>query len=181
MTPGLWKHKWRPIQICLIVNNFGVEYVEIEHFNHLLTVLQQYHQVQTNMAGNKIVGLNVQWDFPSKQVRTDMKSYVNDLLLNLNWPMPKKPQLLPFTATPIAFSQKNQFTPDKATSAPLSPDYIKCIQKIIGFLLYFDNKLLVALVAISAQQAKQQYIWNNSLKCSSTMLPHTPMMALSTE
>jgi hypothetical protein len=65
MTPGLWKHKWWPIQFCLIINNFGVEYVGIKHFNHLV-VLQRYHQVQTNMAGNKIVGLNVQWDFPSK-------------------------------------------------------------------------------------------------------------------
>jgi hypothetical protein len=65
-TPGLWKHKWWPIQFCLIVNKFGMEYVGIEHFNHLLAILQRYHQVQTNMAGNKIVGLNVQWDFPSK-------------------------------------------------------------------------------------------------------------------
>jgi hypothetical protein len=26
-TPSLWHHKWRPIQFCLIVDNFGVEYV----------------------------------------------------------------------------------------------------------------------------------------------------------
>jgi hypothetical protein len=107
-TPYLWKHKWRPIQFCCIINDFGVEYVGIKHFNHLLAVLQQYRQVQTNMAGNKIVGLNVQWDFPSKQVCINMKCYVNDPLLNLNWPMPKKPQLLPFTATPIAYDQKTQ-------------------------------------------------------------------------
>jgi hypothetical protein len=107
MTPGLWKHKWWTIQFCLIVDYFGIEYVGIEHFNHLLMVLQRYHQVQTNMAGNKIAGLNVQWDFPSKQVRMDMKSYVKDLLLSLNRPMPKKPQLLPFTATPIAYGKKN--------------------------------------------------------------------------
>jgi hypothetical protein len=37
-TPGLWRHKWRPIQFCLIVDDFGVEYVGIEHFNHLLDV-----------------------------------------------------------------------------------------------------------------------------------------------
>jgi hypothetical protein len=24
-TPGLWHHKWRPIQFCLIVDDFGVE------------------------------------------------------------------------------------------------------------------------------------------------------------
>jgi hypothetical protein len=26
-SPGLWRHKWRPIQFCLIVDDFGVEYV----------------------------------------------------------------------------------------------------------------------------------------------------------
>ena len=26
-TPGLWSHKWRPIQFVLLVNNFGIEYV----------------------------------------------------------------------------------------------------------------------------------------------------------
>jgi hypothetical protein len=131
-----------------------VEYVGIEYFNHLLAVLQWYHQVQTNMAGNKIAGLNVQWDFPSKQVRIDMKSYINDLLLNLNWPMHKKTQLLPFTATPIAYGQKKQCTPDKDTLAPLFPDHIKRVQKIIGSPLYYAravySKLLVALNAISA-------------------------------
>ncbi len=87
-----------------------------------------------------------------------MKSYVNNLLLSLNWPMPKKPQLLPFTATPIAYGQKNQYTPDKDTLASLSPERIKRVQKIIGSLLYYaqavDNMLLVALNAISARQAK---------------------------
>ena len=24
-TPGLWIHKWRPIQFCLLVDDFGVE------------------------------------------------------------------------------------------------------------------------------------------------------------
>ena len=130
----------------------------IEHFNHLLAVLQWYHQVQTNMAGDKIAGLNVQWDFPIKQVRIDMKSYVNNLLLNLNWPMPKKPQLLPFTATLIAYGQKILFMPDKDTLTPLLPDCIKPVQKIIRSLLYYvqavNNKLLVVLNAISAQHAE---------------------------
>jgi hypothetical protein len=78
-TPGLWKHIWQPIQFCLIVDDFGIGYVAIKHFNHLLLILQRYHQVQTNMAGNKIVGLNVRWDFPTKRVHMNMRSYVKDL------------------------------------------------------------------------------------------------------
>ena len=27
-TPGLWTHKWRPVAFSLIVDDFGVKYVE---------------------------------------------------------------------------------------------------------------------------------------------------------
>ena len=39
--PGLWRHKWRPIQFFLLVVNFGVEYVGLENFNHLLNLLKK--------------------------------------------------------------------------------------------------------------------------------------------
>ena len=26
-TPGLWRHKWRPITVCLIIDGFDIEYV----------------------------------------------------------------------------------------------------------------------------------------------------------
>jgi len=35
-TPGLWRHKWQPLQFSLIVDDFGVEYVGIEHFTSYL-------------------------------------------------------------------------------------------------------------------------------------------------
>ena len=38
-TPGLWKHTWRHIQFCLIVDNFGIEYVGKKHAHHLRSVL----------------------------------------------------------------------------------------------------------------------------------------------
>jgi hypothetical protein len=40
-TPRLWHHKWRPLQFCLIVDDFGVEYIGIEHFNFLLELLKK--------------------------------------------------------------------------------------------------------------------------------------------
>ena len=36
-TPGLWRHRWRPIQFVLIVDDFGVEYVK----KRMLTTLQK--------------------------------------------------------------------------------------------------------------------------------------------
>ena len=44
-NPVLWRHKWRPIQFCLIVYDFGVEYVRKKNADHLATILKksQYH------------------------------------------------------------------------------------------------------------------------------------------
>jgi hypothetical protein len=66
------------------VDDFGVEYVGIEHFNHLLMLLKKYHQIQTNMAGDKIAGINIQWDFPGQRVCIDMQTYIDTLLLTLD-------------------------------------------------------------------------------------------------
>ena len=39
-TPGLWRHKWIPIRFCLVVDDFGVEYVVKQHAEHLATTLK---------------------------------------------------------------------------------------------------------------------------------------------
>ena len=44
-TPGLWRHKWRSIMFCLIVDDFGVEYVGKQNVNHLAMVLKKYHNI----------------------------------------------------------------------------------------------------------------------------------------
>ena len=110
------------------------------------------------MAGNKIAGINVQWDFPGRRVRIDMQTYIDNLLLTLNWPKSRKPQLSPFIATPIAYGKKTQLTQDEDRSALLSPKRLLRVQKIVGSLLYYaraaDNKLLVALNAIASHQSK---------------------------
>jgi hypothetical protein len=130
----------------------------IEHFNHLLTLLNKNHQIQTNKPGNKIVGINIQWDFPGRRVCIDMQTCIDTLLLTLDWPKPQKRQLLPFIATPIAYGQKTQLTPEKDTSAPLLAKCLLRVQKIIGSLLYYaravDNKLIIALNTIAARQSK---------------------------
>jgi hypothetical protein len=157
-TPDLGRHTWHLIQFCFIVDDFGIEYVGIEHFNHLLMLLKKYHQIQTNMVGDKIAGINIQWDFPGRRVCIDMRTYIDILLLTLDWPKPRKGQLLPFIATPIAYGQKTQLTPEEDTSAPLPAECLLRVQKIIGSLLYYaravDNKLLVVLNAITARQSK---------------------------
>ncbi|KAL7481927.1 hypothetical protein ACHAW6_007610 [Cyclotella cf. meneghiniana] len=38
-TPGLWQHKGHPIMFTLIVDDFGVEYISIQHAHHLHDII----------------------------------------------------------------------------------------------------------------------------------------------
>ena len=69
----------------------------------------------------------------------------------------KKPQLSPHKHRPIHYGATQQLVQPTDTSKPLNEKGIKRIQGIVGALLYVvravNNKLLVALSAIGAQQA----------------------------
>ena len=56
-TPGLWRHKWRPILFSLVVDDFGVKYVGRAHAEHLVTTLRKYHTLKTDWAGTLYCGI----------------------------------------------------------------------------------------------------------------------------
>jgi hypothetical protein len=156
-TPGLWHHKWCPVQFCLIVDDFGVKYVGLKHFTHLLDVLKKFHGVQINMAGDKFAGIDIIWDYVACRCCISMPGYIKNLLIKFKHPHPIKPQFSPYKCLLISYGAKAQLTPDANTSVLLDK-HRKCrIQEIIGSLLYYalgvDNKLLVALSAIAARQS----------------------------
>ena len=43
-TPGLWKHKTRPIMFNLCVDDFGINYVGREHTDHLIASLEKHYE-----------------------------------------------------------------------------------------------------------------------------------------
>ena len=59
-TPCLWRHKWRQIQFCLVVDDFGVEYVGKQHADHLATILKKYHNTTEDWEGKKYAGIDLQ-------------------------------------------------------------------------------------------------------------------------
>eukprot|EP00804_Cyclotella_cryptica_P003521 CCRYP_002151-RA/>CCRYP_002151-RA protein AED:0.44 eAED:0.35 QI:0/-1/0/1/-1/0/1/0/79 len=42
VTPGFWKHDWRPIAFALCVDDFGVKFVGIRNAKHLLHALKEF-------------------------------------------------------------------------------------------------------------------------------------------
>jgi hypothetical protein len=44
-TPGLWRHVWRDIMFCLIVDSFGIKTTSLEHVTHLKNTLEEHYTV----------------------------------------------------------------------------------------------------------------------------------------
>ena len=170
-TPGLWRHKWRPIQFVLIVDDFGVEYVRKKDAHHLAKTLEKYHTISQDWDGKKFSGIDLDWTYAPKHAdrtcRLSMKNYITNLLIALNHPMPKKPQLSPHRCKEIKYGSKVQHALEEDTSSPLDPAGIQRVQQIVGALLWIgravNNKLLVALSAIGSQQASATMSTNDAI------------------
>jgi hypothetical protein len=72
-TPGLWRHKWRPIMFTLIVDDFGVEYVGEEHAIHLRDTIKEHYDITENWKGDLYSGINLDWNYSNRTCRLTME------------------------------------------------------------------------------------------------------------
>ena len=90
LVPGLWKHRRRPVQFTLVVDNFGVKYVGEEHAQHLVYTIKGHYDIETNWKGDKFIGIKLDWDYVRRQVHLSMPGFITKALLQLHHPQPKK-------------------------------------------------------------------------------------------
>ena len=143
------------------MDDFGVEYVGKRHADHLLSILSEHYEMSEDWEGKKFVGIDLAWNYaPRHQDRTcrlSMDGYIAGLLLCEGHVASEKPQLSPHKHREIIYGARRQLAVEEDTSPPLNAKGITRVQRIVGALLYYaravDNKLLVGLSAIGAQQA----------------------------
>jgi hypothetical protein len=58
-TDGFWCHITRPLQLCLVVNDFGVKLVVCQHAEHLMNALTYLYQITSDWSGTKHCGLTI--------------------------------------------------------------------------------------------------------------------------
>jgi hypothetical protein len=158
ITPGLWRHKWRPVIFALIVDDFGVQYTNHQNANHLLAALSEHYQVTTNWTGTKFSGIDLKWDYSKRSCRLTMDGYIQDVRTRFGHPDPIKPQHPPHKHREIVYGAKVQLITDEIDDSPsLDAAGIKNVQGIVGCILYYaravDNKLLCTVSAIGMKQA----------------------------
>jgi hypothetical protein len=59
-TPGLWRHKWRPILFSLVVDDFGIAYVGKQHAEHLINAIEDDYEFTKDWTGTLYCGITIQ-------------------------------------------------------------------------------------------------------------------------
>ena len=141
----------------MIVDDFRVEYVGKKHADHFATILKKYYNITKYWGRKKYAGIDLKWNHDKRTCRATMDGYISDLRNKYGHLQPKKPQYSPHNHRPIAYGAKQQIVHPTYTSPALDDKGIKRVQGIFGVLLYVvrsvNNKILVALITIGAQQA----------------------------
>jgi hypothetical protein len=64
------------IAFSLVVDNFGVKYVGLEHAQHLFDTLQSNYTVTADWDGNSFLGMKLDWVYTNMTVDISMPGYV---------------------------------------------------------------------------------------------------------
>lgn len=89
-TIRLFTHKYRDISFTLVVHYFGMKYTDPRDVDHLLTALRTKYKMSVDMDAKQYVGIDLQWDYKSRELICLMDEYVKDALSEFQHIAPKQ-------------------------------------------------------------------------------------------
>jgi Reverse transcriptase (RNA-dependent DNA polymerase) len=156
-TPGLFKHQTNSIIFALVVDDFFVQYTDLEDFEHLAATLKEDYEITTDMEATKFCGITLAWDYEEGHVTLSMPGYVAKALHRFTHPDPSRPQHAPHPWTTPNYGASVQYAEPEDTSPPLDKHGTKRLQEVIGTFLFYgravDNTMLTALGTIASSQS----------------------------
>ena len=108
IIPGLWKHETRPIVFTLVVDDFGVKYVNKEDAEHLMSVLKQEYEVTEDWKGERYIGMHLRLDYTGRKVQLAMPGYVEKALGKFLHEHPRRRQYSPFPCAQKKYGKEAQ-------------------------------------------------------------------------
>ena len=79
-TPGIWGHKWRPTTFSLVVDDFGIKYIGIDHVHHPINTLMQWYKISINWSGSLFCDMSIKWDYHICTHNISMPGNINESL-----------------------------------------------------------------------------------------------------
>jgi hypothetical protein len=154
---GLWKHKTKAIQFVLVVDDFGIKYINKDDLDHLIRTLEKYYEVAVDFDGKEFVKIELDWDYENKRVHLSMAPYLQKALRQFDNIVPTKRNDSSYPHIETKYGAKQQYA-EYDTSAHVGKDEQKHVQQVTGKFNWYargvDGTLLTPSSALSAQQAK---------------------------
>ena len=107
-TPGLFKHVTRPISFTLVVDDFGIKYINKCDWEHLLHVLKLKYDITSDISGSLYCNLKLVWDYNKRQVDVSMPDYINKSLVKYSHITSSRPQHSPYQFTKPHYTSEPQ-------------------------------------------------------------------------
>jgi hypothetical protein len=108
--------------------------------------------------GNLYCGITLKWDYGGRTVDILMPGYIKMKLQGYKHIIPKKLQTCPYLSETKKFDTEAQAPLPHDSTPKLDAKGIKCVQKIVGSILYYawavDMTVLMALSSIVVEQTK---------------------------
>ncbi len=120
-TPSLWYHETRPITFTLIVDDFGVKYVDKANVDHFIASIKMTYTLTKDWTGNLYCGIELRWDYVHRTVDILMPGYIKKKLQEYEHVVPTKPQHCPHSSELKHFGSKAQ-RPLPGNKSPLLDD-----------------------------------------------------------
>jgi len=156
-VPGLWKHKTKPIQFVLVVDDFGIKIINKDDLDHLIQTLEKNYDVAVDLDEKEFVKIELDWDYENKRVHLSMAPYLQKALRQFDNIVLTKRHDSPYPHIEPKYGAKQQYT-EYDTSAPVGNDEQKRVQQVTGKFNWYargvDGTLLTPISALSTQQAK---------------------------
>jgi hypothetical protein len=111
-TPGLWRHKWRPIMFSLVVDDSEVKYEDKEHADRLIASVEKHYMFYKDWDGQLYCGIQIKWDYLNRTIDLSMPGYIVAMLHKYQHPANSWPQHAPYKWNePIYGAVYNSLTP----------------------------------------------------------------------
>ena len=156
-TPQVFRHESRALTMSIVVDDFGVLYLQERDVLWLLEVLRTKYELKVDWSGEKYIGITLQWNYVARTCRMSMPDYVRKGVSRfLGDDAQRSIKHSPAQYTQFKFG--HQDAPQQDESAPLSKERVKRVQALVGYFLFYaravDPTMLVALGQIASSQAK---------------------------
>jgi hypothetical protein len=156
-TPGFWPHKWQPISFALVIDTFGIKYINKTDAKHLLAVLKLDYECDTDYESTGYLSLTIDWDYKNHKVYLSMPGHINKALVRFNHTPPDKPQHQPHPHMVPTYGATIQYAKHINQSPAATKADQQYIRQVVRVLLYYTRAvgatLLVALSSLTSLQA----------------------------